>query len=112
MTLGEKLRWARHVFGHTQQNIGHQLGYAHPRQRICEIEKGHRNPGPTAKKWIIAYIHHAELIDKTGYSARRPKCGWWNNNPTGIKKRTSDDPGNQVNEQECEQCRHRWIPPA
>ena len=103
---------ARKALGDTQKELGEMVGYAHPQRRISELERGLKKPGTAARRILENYIRQAELLDEHGYAARCPQCGAWNNNPTGRKQGLFGDPEmyDQVDEQECEKCGHRWWP--
>ena len=109
-TFAKRLRNARKILGDTQTVVGAGVGYAHPQRRISEIERGEKEPGTAARKWLENYIRQAELTEKTGYAARCPACGAWNNNPTGDRR---GDPGfDEILKQKCESCGREWWPPA
>jgi len=102
----ERIRAARKALGHTQKQMGIELGYAESHAQVA-ISNLERNPYPNrikgaVRKQLEIYLRRADTFERYRCAARCPRCGEWTTDTTGQQR------GNgEILEMKCP-CGHVW----
>ena len=91
----ERIRAARKALGHTQKQMGIELGYAesHAQMAISNLER-HPNPDRikgAVRKQLEIYLRRAALLEKFNCAARCPRCGEWTTDTTGQRRNDEEE---------------------
>ena len=86
----ERIRAARKALGHTQKQMGIELGYAESHAQVA-ISNLERNPFPdrikgAVRKQLEIYLRRAATFEKYSCAARCPRCGGWTTDTTGQQR--------------------------